>query len=79
MTYQIMYDVSLRKPGCVLIQALGGTVPKELFFELFGDSNCWLVALTPDMKLYATTEEELRQIAKITDFKRGGSHDKANV
>ncbi len=68
-TYEIMYDVELMKPGCVILQAFG-TVPRELFYLHFGDSNCWLVHPTPGMKLYRVKKSELPLIAEKTDFKR---------
>ncbi len=67
--YTIMYDAKLRKPGCVLLQCFA-SLPRELFWKHFGDSNCWLVHPTPDMKLYQVTEDMLPLIAEKTDFKR---------
>ena len=67
--YTIMYDCTLRKPGCVLLQCFAD-LPKELFYRYFGDSNCWLVAPTPDMKLYRVTKSMLPILAEKTDFTR---------
>lgn len=65
-TYAIAYDVKLRQPGCVLLQAvLGGTVPSELFHQLF-DNSTWLFGPTDDLKLYRATEADLRVIAAKT-------------
>jgi len=64
--YAIVYDVKLRQPGCVLLQAvLGGTVPSELFHTLF-PSETWLLGRTPNLKVYQTTLEELLVVAGKT-------------
>ncbi len=65
-TYYIMYDCNLRKPGCVLLQALGGTVPKDIFFQYF-DTSCWLLHPTPDLKLYPIKASELEALAAVTE------------
>ena len=67
--YTILYDCARRRPGCVLIQALG-TLPSHLFYKFFGDSNCWLVYMTADMKRYPITEAQLPMLAERTDFTR---------
>lgn len=66
-TYHIVYDCVLRKPGCVLLQALGGTVPKDLFFQYF-DTSCWLLHPTPNLKLYPITRSQLPLLAEVTDY-----------
>jgi hypothetical protein len=68
--YRIMYDCKLRKVGCVLLQQVGGTLPSGLFWKYFGDSNCWLVYPTDDLKLYPITESQLPLLAAKTDFTR---------
>ncbi len=40
-TYVIGFSTKYRRPGCVLIQALMGTVPSDLFHNLF-PSEVWL-------------------------------------
>jgi hypothetical protein len=63
---KIVYDVTLMQPGCVLLQAaLGGTVPRERFAQLF-DTSSWLVAPTPDLQLYPVTEEQLEKLSTMT-------------
>lgn len=65
VTYRIVFDCKLRKPGCVLLQvAMGGDVPPRMFNDLF-PAETWLVAPTPDMRVYCTTESELRAIASV--------------
>jgi hypothetical protein len=54
----VVYDLKLRKPGCVLLQAaMGGTVPNDTF-----PPTCWLTELTPDMKAYSITDEQLEEL-----------------
>lgn len=66
--YALVYDVKLRRPGCVLLQAaMNGTVPSGLFQELF-PSESWLLAPTDDMQTYNTTEEQLFIVAAKTDL-----------
>lgn len=69
MTYSLVYDVTLRRPGCVLLQAaMGGTVPNETFEMLF-PAETWLTAPTKDMKAYTTTPEQLEIVSRKTVFK----------
>lgn len=58
----IVFDPVLKRPGCVLLQAvMGGTIPE--FMELF-DSYNWLTSPTPDMKCYPVTEEQLQILSE---------------
>jgi hypothetical protein len=68
--YFIRYDCKRRKVGCVLLQAIGGTLPLQLFWKFFGDSDSWTVAATDDLKLYPITEAQLPILAAKTDFTR---------
>ena len=61
---KIVYDARLKRPGCVLLQAMGGNVPN--FSKLF-PSESWLVAPTPDMKLYDVTPEQLKRLVEIAE------------
>jgi hypothetical protein len=62
---KIVYDATLRRPGCVLLQALmGGTVPN--FTRLF-TSESWLVERTPDMRVYEVTPAQLPRLVAITE------------
>jgi hypothetical protein len=68
--YAVAYDCTRKQPGCVLLQAaMGGTVPRSLFHDLF-PAETWLVGLTDDMQLISTTEEQLRKVASITKTRR---------
>lgn len=63
-TFRIAYDVTLRRPGCVLLQAvMGCAVPN---FQLLFPSESWLVSPTDDMKAYRATREELDRLSEIT-------------
>ena len=65
--YFIRYDCEARKVGCVLLQAIGGTLPSRLFHEFFGDTNSWTLDPT-NLKLYSITEAQLPLLAARTDF-----------
>lgn len=59
---KLLYDVTLRKCGCVLLQAVAGgsigianRIPAE----------DWLVAPTPDMKLYELTDDQVDQLVAM--------------
>lgn len=62
---KIVYDAVLMRPGCVLLQAFGGTLGSLEFGMLF-PSETWLLAPTPNMKLYSATDDELKKISEIT-------------
>ena len=70
-TYFIMYDCELRKVGCVLLQALGGTVPSPLFHKYFGDPKSWVLYASPGLRLYPIKESQLPLLAEKTDFTSG--------
>lgn len=60
----IAYDLTLRRPGCVLLQAaLGATVSG---FDLARMSG-WLLAPTDDLKLYSVDDEQLEQLILTTN------------
>jgi hypothetical protein len=69
--YVLAYDIEHRKVGCVLIQAVLGTLPTGLFYKFFSDSNGWTVDASACQR-FETTEEDLPKIAAGTDFTRGG-------
>jgi hypothetical protein len=59
---KLAYDLKLRKVGCVILQAVMG-----------GDRNIahrigtehWLTSLTPDLRVYQMTDEEVEQLVKL--------------
>lgn len=56
--YRIAYDVVQCKAGCVLIQAaLGGDVPRDLFFRYFG-TDTWTVS-TNGCEIYRIRQSQL--------------------
>jgi hypothetical protein len=60
----IIYDPSLKRPGCVLLQAaLGGT---DGIAEVFPDAS-WLLAPTDGMGLYEVDDAQLKQLITITE------------
>jgi len=64
-TYRIAFSVERRRPGCVLVQAaLAGTVPNELFHDLF-PAETWISGIGGDMKGYETTREQLDQLSAM--------------
>jgi hypothetical protein len=70
--YRIAYDVDRCKVGCVLIQvALGGDVPRDIFFDYFGLSESWTVNAT-NCKVYPIRKSQLPMLAARTSFDREG-------
>ena len=68
--YRIAYDVDRCKVGCVLIQAaLGGDVPRNLFFDYFGTGDAWTVNAR-DCKVYPIRRSQLPILAARTSFDR---------
>lgn len=59
---RILYDAKLTRPGCVLLAALAGTERAVLH-----RMDNWLLAPTPDMKVYEVTAAELEALVTITN------------
>jgi hypothetical protein len=57
----LIFDVKLKRPGCALIQALGGC-PSHPLYD-FWDTKDWLLSPTPDMRRVTGTVEEWRAIS----------------
>jgi hypothetical protein len=55
------------KPGCVLLQASYGC---ESCIAHEFDTRDWLLAPTPDLKVYEVTEEQLKKLVGMTERKR---------
>lgn len=62
---RMVYDFDLKRPGCVLMQAVMGG-DSSAVSELF-DSSSWLLSPTPGMRLIAGTKEEWKKAVKITE------------
>lgn len=58
----LIIDMKLKRPACVLIQAAGGGNMSTLNRHF--DSECWLVAPTQDMRMVAGTDEEWARLAR---------------
>jgi hypothetical protein len=60
--YTIAYDATLRRPGCVIIQAAYGT---DADISLF-PTESWLLMPSQDMKVYKVTEEQLKKLVEMS-------------
>lgn len=58
----IAFDCVLCRPGCVLIQATYG-IPGSIALEFPTES--WLLAPTPDLKVYPLTDDILKRLKKM--------------
>lgn len=68
--YRIAYDVKKCKVGCVLIQvALGGDVPRDLFFHHFGTGEAWTVNAN-GCQVYPIRKSQLPLLVARTRFDR---------
>jgi hypothetical protein len=67
--YQIAYDVTRRKVGCVLIQAAVGTVPSKLFNDYFGNGDGWTVDVS-GCQVFSIRRSQLPMLAARTNFDR---------
>jgi hypothetical protein len=53
----LVFDLTLCRPACVLLQAaLGGSPGISLMFP----AETWLVGMTPNLKAYAISEPDLK-------------------
>lgn len=59
--FTIMFDTKELKPGCALIQALGGSPGIANAF----DPDVWLLAPTPGMRCYNVTKAELERLVEL--------------
>jgi hypothetical protein len=62
--YRIVFSPKRRRPGCVLLQVMGGTVPSQKFHDLF-PAETWLVAPTDDMAAYPADDALLEQLSRM--------------
>lgn len=60
---RIAYDVELKRPGCVLLQAV--LVRDSSIAQAFPPET-WLTYPTPGMRVYEVTADELRRLVEIT-------------
>jgi hypothetical protein len=61
---RLCYDIKLMRPGCVLLAAAmgGDTALSEQF-----NSDHWIIAPTPDLKVYETTPEQFNDVLAKTE------------
>lgn len=65
----LIYDTELKRPGCVLLQAVAGC--DQYALNRFFNSEDWLVSPTPGMKRISGTPEEWKRAAKMCPKKPG--------
>lgn len=64
--YNLAFDISLMRPGCVLIQAVKGC--RAGLAELF-NTETWLLSPTDDLRVYPTTGKQLKQLVAAVNNK----------
>ena len=62
--FAFVYDCTLKRPACVLLQAAMGGSTYELW--RFFDESSWLLEPTPGMAVIVGTEEEWKRAGEIT-------------
>ncbi len=60
---KVAYDITLMRPGCVLVAAGMGADPSAS--QAF-PTETWLLSPTRDMRVYDTTPEQLAQLVEMT-------------
>ena len=65
---RLAFDIKLLQPACVLVAATYGA-DTELAHKF--TPHHWLLAPTPDMKVYEVTEDQLNQLVKMVEKKHG--------
>jgi hypothetical protein len=61
---RIAFDIKLKRPGCVLIQAaMGATAGVASKFP----TESWLLSPTPDMRVYPLTDDQLSKLVVIVE------------
>lgn len=61
----LVFDLNLKAPACVLIQAAFGCGSNPSALRHF-DSRHWITTLTPGMKKVAGTDEQWQRAAAMT-------------
>lgn len=66
MTQLVVYDLTLDRPACVLVAAaLGGSTAVAKLFP----SELWLLAPTPQMKVYEISDAGLALLVKRLEWR----------
>lgn len=60
--FDLIYDIELKRPACVLLQAAYGCGASPQALRYFG-AESWLVAPTKGMRRISCTKDEWKQIA----------------
>lgn len=68
--YVLMYDVDLKAPACVLLQAVYGCGSSPSALRYFNSLH-WLTSPTPGMRKIAGTAKQWQGAAKLTEEKWG--------
>lgn len=68
VTVLLAYDMKLRRPGCVIVQAGMGGDPR--IAEKF-PTKSWLLAPTSAMKVYRLTDVQLAQAVELAEIEHG--------
>jgi hypothetical protein len=68
----LVYELDLRAPACVLLQAATGCGAQPRALRHF-QTRYWLVALTPGMCKIAATDEQWSRVAELTRARWGSS------
>lgn len=59
----LLFDMKLRKPACVLLQAAAGCAANNSFLSMTFESKDWLVFPTPDMARITGTRAQWEGLA----------------
>jgi len=62
----LVFDTKLKRPACVLLQAVYGCGHNNGFLQMTFDSRTWLVAPTPDMVRIRGTREQWKRSAAMS-------------
>jgi hypothetical protein len=64
---KVAFDIELMRPGCVLVAAaLGADMEPCSHF----DTDSWLLAPTPGMRVFETTPEQLKTLVRVVEMQR---------
>jgi hypothetical protein len=66
----LLYDLDLKAPACVLLQAVFGCGAHPPALKHFSSEN-WITHPTPGMRVVSGTEEHWKRVAEITRRKWG--------
>lgn len=73
---KIAYDIELMRPACVIVAASMGA---DSDLAHWFDTQDWLLAPTPNMKVYPVTEDQVDQLVVMTREKREKNEEHHSV